>query len=149
MVQNFLNRRKSGDAFSIAKTAYEVDVTVPESKLIYALTALYDGKENLAKELLGEGYKTTLYNDLRFVRALVELGRHQELVEVWKGFIEREPNKIEHRLSLAATYLAMGLRQSAIAEITKAKTLTTDQNILAQFDFYISEIRAGRDPSRQ
>jgi len=47
-------------------------------------------------------------------------------------------------LSLGAAYLQIGQRQKAIDEIQKSIDL--DENLKEQREFYIKEIKAGRNP---
>ena len=59
-------------------------------------------------------------------------------------FVEVNPNDTQSRTSLAAVYLAAGLRAEAVIELRKA--IENDPAFKEQGEFFIQEIEAGRNP---
>ena len=82
--------------------------------------------------------------DARIVNAYVKINRFDEVVKSWQIATEREPKNARFHLSLGAAYLQIGQRQKAIEEIQKSIDL--DENLKEQGEFYIKEIKAGRNP---
>jgi len=93
---------------------------------------------------LNEKFDTEYYPDARLARAYFEIGHFDDSIATWESLIEREPNNINYRFSLAATLMEAGRREEAIQVLEEAKTIVPDQK--DQIDFYINEIRAGRNP---
>ena len=58
--------------------------------------------------------------------------------------LEQKPDDPQLHVSLAAAYLSNGNRKESIAELQKAIELNPD--FKKQGEFYIGEIRAGRNP---
>jgi thioredoxin-like negative regulator of GroEL len=55
-----------------------------------------------------------------------------------------DPGNWQNHLQLAAVYLEVGQRQQAIAELQKA--IDINEEFRQQGEYFISEIRAGRNP---
>ncbi|MBI2100054.1 MAG: O-antigen ligase family protein [Candidatus Vogelbacteria bacterium] len=92
--------------------------------------------------------------DRRFESArnfLIELyvgtKNYPEVLKLWQEAVAIDPANVQSRLSLAASYLANGKRDLAIEALEAVLTLDPKQK--AQVDFYIKEIRAGRNPVQE
>lgn len=144
----YLSRGEYGEALQIFKSAYELDRAYTEALNLYGLAAIYAGNYDLAKELLVPAHKTIAIPDDRFIQAFAARGEYAVVLEIWKNRIadaraKGEDNSQFH-LSLAATYLQIGQRANAIAEIEEIIKL--DSSFKQQGEYYINEIRAGRNP---
>lgn len=144
LVAIYLAANQPEQALEFARSAYELDPRYRDAAIIYAATAIYANQKELADQLLEPIYGDKAHDEDRLLRAYVEKGHYREVLKIWQSRVENEPANAQHRLALAAAYLALGERQRAIAEITKAVEL--DPSLKDQAEFYIEEIRAGRNP---
>lgn len=140
----YLARGDYNQALTILKKAVDLEPNFLEAKKIYALGAIYAKKIDLAKELLLPIYGSILIPDDRFVNAFAAIGDFDSVAKIWQLKIADSPNDPSPRLSLAATYLKLGQRQAAVAEIQKA--IEINPSIKDQGEYYIREIQAGRNP---
>ncbi|MFH1413219.1 MAG: tetratricopeptide repeat protein, partial [bacterium] len=74
----------------------------------------------------------------------VEIGNFQKVTAIWEILIEQNPDNAQYRVSLAASYLQIGEREKAIEQLEKAIEL--EPKFKQQGEYYINEIRAGRNP---
>ncbi|NIS25597.1 MAG: hypothetical protein GWN55_08635 [Phycisphaerae bacterium] len=63
---------------------------------------------------------------------------------IWQTVVKERPQNPQYRTSLAAAYLNVGRREEAIAQLEKAAEL--NERFRDQAEYYIREIRAGRNP---
>jgi len=136
----YINQGKYDKALEVLKSTYEVLPENEDAKVMYAIGALYKGDDALAEEIMGD----TPLADTRFINLYVSRGQYGKVLEVWQALIEKEPQNANHWISLGATYLQLGDRAKAIESIEKAIEVNPD--IKEQGEYYISEIRAGRNP---
>ena len=61
-----------------------------------------------------------------------------------KKRIEKDPTNLQHRINLAAIYLQAGQREMAVA--TLQEIIILDPSFKEKGEYYIKEIRAGRNP---
>lgn len=132
------------EALPLLKRAYELEPKYNEAKIIYAVGALYAKDVALATKLLSEMDTATLAGDDRLLSAYVNLGNFEKVVDVWKTRVAQDPKNEQSHLSLAAAYLKVGRRADSIKEIQTAIEL--NPAIKQQGEFYINEIKAGRNP---
>jgi len=140
----YLNKGDFTEALGVIKHAYELAPEFEEARKLYAITAVYAGNEELAKELLIPIYGTILIPDLRMVSAFVANGDYENVITIWEKQVELDPNNPQHHLSLAAAYLENGQRTLALEEIEK--TISLNPSFKDQGEYYIKEIKAGRNP---
>lgn len=140
LVSANLNKGDIPKALEIAKQAYDLDPSFEEARKIYAVAATYAGNNALAKELTG----LDVVPDDRFINAYVATNQYKKVIEIWKLRIASDPNNPQYHVYLAATYLADKQRDKSIAELKKAAEL--NPAFKEQAEFYIKEIRAGRNP---
>lgn len=126
------------------KTAYELEKTSSESKVMYALSLIYANKFNEVKNVL-EGDSVAL-NDQRILETLIEKKMYSEISEIAKLKIANDPTNPQVYMSLAGLYLKLKRPVDAIAQIKKVIELSPEAKQIGEY--YISEIQAGRDPSK-
>jgi len=143
-VTNFLSSNQLDKAIKSAKTAYELDENFDNARIIYAVALIYNRNFSLAEEIIEERYGENITGDERLAQAYFQAGNFSKTINVWNKLLEAEPNNTRFRTALAATYLEVGDRASAVREIEKA--IEIDPNFKEQGEFYIREIRAGRNP---
>lgn len=126
------------------KTAYELEKTSTESKVMYALSLIYANKFNEVKNVL-EGDALAL-NDQRILETLVEKKMFTEISEIAQLKIASDPTNPQVYMSLAGLYLKLKRPADAIAQIKKVIELSPEAKDVGEY--YIREIQAGRDPSK-
>jgi len=141
---NLLNQGNTAEALQAFKTAYELEPKYRDAGLLYAIGLIYSGDMAAANKLLTETYGTLLVFDQRLIQAYARRGEYNKIVAILEKASESSPGDWQVRISLAAGYQALGKRAQAIEELQKAAELNPE--IKTQTDFYISELRAGRDP---
>lgn len=139
-----INLGQYKEALALFKTAFDYAPAYEEARIFYGLGALYVGDDKLANELFTPIDRNTFYKDDRFLNAYSNLGQWNKAVDFLKHRVALDEGNIQARFSLAAAYLKVGDRFSAIAQLQKAKEI--EPKVQEQVDFYISEIRAGRTP---
>ncbi|MBN2094114.1 MAG: O-antigen ligase family protein [Candidatus Zambryskibacteria bacterium] len=144
LVNNLILDNQISKAVEIAKEAYESDTSYEEAKFIYGLALAASGSFDLANQILGEMPERKLIFDDRYISLLLNLGQYSEIIEIAKKRIELEPSNLQHYITLTATYLEAGRREEAIQ--TLEHIIALDPNFKEQGEYYINEIRAGRNP---
>jgi tetratricopeptide (TPR) repeat protein len=141
---NTLNRGKVEEALGIFKQAFELAPEDQNARIFYAVAAIYARDTALTDSLLTPKYGSTIIDNTRILQAYFNTGQLDKVIAIWKLRLEKNPNDPELHLSLGATYLQAGLREQAIVEIQKVIEL--NPQFKDQGEYYISEIRAGRNP---
>lgn len=142
--RNSLLDNKPAQAIEAAKTAYELDPSYVEARIFYALVLLQQGRSQLAEELLqGVPEETVIFDD-RFLNTLLAAREYESIIGVAKRRIELEPTNLQHRLTLTAAYLEANRRAEAVQTLEELIRLSPD--FKEQGEYFISEIRAGRNP---
>ncbi|MFC1731685.1 O-antigen ligase family protein [candidate division KSB1 bacterium] len=141
---NTLNRGDMDGALEIFKQAYEIAPLYGQAQIFYAVGAVYANNEKLLEEILVPTYGSIIVDDNRLLQAYLNKGRFNEVLSILKLRVEKNPNDPQTRLSLAALYLELNQRENSIVEIQKAIDL--DPNFKEQGEYFIQEVRAGRNP---
>jgi len=61
-----------------------------------------------------------------------DAGRHDEAVDAWKQVVQREPQRAEHRISLAAALIRAGRAAEAVEHLETATRLDADVDVYRQ-----------------
>ncbi|MEK7555844.1 MAG: O-antigen ligase family protein [Patescibacteria group bacterium] len=148
LANSYLGKGQYDKALLTMKTAYEIEPKNGTARDIYAVIAIYNKNFDLAKELLVPVYGTIAVPDDRFIQAFAAVKDYETVINIWKERILKAQtagaDNAQFHVSLAAAYLANEERTKAIAELEKATELNPE--FKAQADYYIGEIRAGRNP---
>lgn len=144
IVNNLMFQSKNTEAVVYAKKAYELEPSNEEAKFIYGIAALMVGQKSEAQKLFSEIPANKLIFDDRYIGALASLAMWDEVIEVVNKRIQIDPKNVQYRINLAAAHLQSGQRQAAIRDIEEIIKINPD--FKSQGEFYISEIRAGRNP---
>ncbi len=136
-------------AFEILKEAYDLDHDYNEAAKNLVIASIVANKKDLAEKILGEPEKNWPNrfgkgSERQFINAYAKVGDFEKVKELWQMIILKEPNNAQVHLSLAATYLQFGDRANAIKELEK--TIELDPQFKEQGEYFINEIRAGRNP---
>ena len=141
---SYIGKRDYENALETFKKAYELEPSFQDAKIAYIVGAIYAGKKDLEKELLSTLPEQVAYFDDRLFRAYVAKGEYSHVLEILAKRIESDPKNSSHRFSRAAVYLELGNRTRAIKEIEGI--IEIQPEFKEQGEFYIKEIRAGRNP---
>jgi O-antigen ligase/tetratricopeptide (TPR) repeat protein len=144
LIGAYLNKGENKKALELAKSAFELAPEYKDARKIYAATAIYNKDEALAKELLVPVFGTTALNDDRIIRAYATVKRFDKVIQIWKERVKNNPKNLQFKFSLAAAYLGNNERTKAINEIKEI--IKANPDFKKQGQYYISEIRAGRNP---
>lgn len=140
----FLAKGDGQGAISDAKMAYELEPNNEEARFVYALTALSVGNTEIYNTMIDTVKKEKLIFDDRLVSVLAGRNQYQSIIDIINTRIQLDPNNTQHRISLAAAYLQSGRRNEAIQAIEEIIKL--DPSFKEKGEYYISEIKAGRNP---
>ena len=91
-----------------------------------------------------QSFDTTAPDDDRFIQAYVQIGAIDRVAKIWETRVKKNPDNPQYHFALAGAYLALGNREGAIEHIKKAIELNPE--LKDQGEYYIKEIRAGRNP---
>ena len=140
---SYLNKGDNENGMATLKKSFDLDQTNEEARRIYAVSAIFAKKEDLAEELMKD-HGGTVQDDERFLRAYAQRNNFEKVTAILKVFIEKNPTNIQYHLNLAAVYLQAGYRTKSIEQLQKAIEAIPD--FKKQGEYYISEIKAGRNP---
>lgn len=143
IIGNLINSGKTGDALKLAKETFELETSSNQSRVVYAVAAIYARDNRLADELLAP-IQNTDYIDDRVISAYASNKQFGKIIPILQAKIKNDPNNTQNYISLAAAYLGNGQREAAVAEIQKI--IAINPQFKEQGEFYIKEIRAGRNP---
>ena len=140
---SYLNKGDYENGMAILKKAFDLDQSFGDARRIYAVSAIFAGQDALAEELMKE-HGGTVQDDERFLKAYAQKNNFEKVTAILKVFIDKNPTNIQYRLNLAAVYLQAGYRTKSVEQLEKA--IEANPNFKKQGEFYISEIKAGRNP---
>jgi len=140
---SYLNKGDNENGMATLKKSFDLDQTNGEARRIYAVSAIFAGQDALAEELMKE-HGGTIQDDERFLKAYAQKNNFEKVVAILKIFIDKNPTNAQYRLNLAAVYLQAGYRTRSIEQLEKA--IEANPGFKKQGEFYISEIKAGRNP---
>lgn len=133
------------EGLKAAKEAFDLAPNYESARIIYAVTAIYAGRNDIANKLLMEGFGTIAYPDDRLARAYFDTGQFNRIVEIWQMKVKQNPMDSRAHSALAIAYVKVGRISEGIAELIKARDLETDASLKAEYDAAINDLRAGRD----
>ena len=140
---SYLNKGDYENGMATLKKAFDLDQSFGDARRIYAVSAIFAGQDALAEELMKE-HGGAIQDDERFLKAYAQKNNFDKVVAILKVFIDKNPTNIQYRLNLAAVYLQAGYRTKSVEQLEKA--IEANPNFKKQGEFYISEIKAGRNP---
>lgn len=141
---NLINLGRPGEAEKLLKETLELEPRYQEAKVMYATALFYNGKAAEANELLLDEFGTTTIDNNRLLQVYVNTENWEKVKEIWALRVDKNPNDRQTRLSLAASYLQLGDRKQAVAELETIIEMFPD--FKDQGEYLIREIEAGRNP---
>lgn len=144
LASNYINQQKTAEALQVLERAYELEPAFEEARVMYAIVAMHTGDQKLADELLKPLEGNPVLLEKRLINAYAAVKNYDKIIEIYRTILEKNPKDSQVRVSLAATYLAKGDRATAIRELEE--TVVQTPEFKDQAEYYIREIRAGRNP---
>lgn len=144
LANTYLNTKRQADALAMLKQAFESAPLFEGARIAYVASAIYSKEFKLADELLASTTEMSTLTDERLVRAYFENKQFPKVIALLKLRLAKNPNDPQTHISLAAAYLSNGNRAESIRELETVIGL--DPNFKKQGEYYISEIKAGRNP---
>jgi len=141
---NYINKGDTAKAVEYFKKAYELEPKFTIARDFYVVSLIYNHEQAAADKILMDAYGTVLVSSDPLVKAYLDTKQYSRVVGVWKQRVADNPNNHNAHVSLASAYLQAGERTNAIKELQEAIRINPD--FKAQGEFYISEIKAGRNP---
>ena len=142
----YINQKKYTEALEVLKEAYELEPIYTEAKTMYAIANIYAGNLKLGNSLVGELGETAT-SDSRVLNAYISAGEYNKVLVLLKDAFDRDPTNLQKGVSLVAGYLQTGQMTNAVIQLQKL--IDTHPKFKSQGEYFISEIRAGRNPSQQ
>lgn len=140
---NLINSGKVAESLAVTKRAFELEPSSNQSRIIYAVSAIYNKDNALADEILAPISDPSLIDE-RIISAYAYTKQFKKIIPILLAKINSDPNNVQNHISLVAAYLGNGQRESAIAEIQKV--IGINPQFKQQGEYFIKEIRAGRNP---
>ncbi len=144
LANNLILDNKPQEALEVSQKAYELEPSFVEARMVYGIVAGITGNRQLSEEIFSGVEESRLIFDDRYMSALVSFGETQKIIDLAKRRIELDPSNLQHRITLTAAYLNASRRQDAIYTIEEI--IKIDPTFKERGDYYIAEIRAGRNP---
>jgi tetratricopeptide (TPR) repeat protein len=140
---SYINTKEYDKAFDIFNGVYEATPDNKRAAELYILGAISAGHDDLIGEVT-EKWGEDILMDRMYINAYARRGETEKVLEIWKHLVDENPGNVQYYISLAATYLMLDMRDEAIEVLESARAI--DENLTSQIDFYITEIKAGRNP---
>lgn len=140
---SYLNKGDFENGMATLKKSFDLDQSSVDARKIYAVSAIFAGRDSLAEELMKD-YGGVVQDDERFLKAYAKSNNVAKVVEILKIFIEKKPADIQYRLNLAAVYLQNKQRGKSVEQLEKA--IEANPSFKKQGEEYISKIKAGLNP---
>ena len=136
---SYLGKQDYVKTFELFKKAYELATSSPESRIIYAIGALYTKNVEVLKEMSKVIDKETVLYDNRFLKAYADIGDYTTVISILNTRLEREPTNMQYKLSLASSYATIGQKQKAVSIIREM--IVQEPNFKEQGEIYIKQIQ--------
>ncbi len=137
----YLNKGDTENALKNFKYAYELAPGYPDAQMIYLIGGIYANDTNVVNQMMAIIPEATLATDDRLSGALLNTKNYSALVQLLQKRLELKPNDPQSYIGLAATYVKMGDKYSAIGVLRNmAGTLPESKD---QAEEYIKGINDG------
>lgn len=140
----YFNRGEIEKAIEILRVSFELEPRNDKAFQFYVAALIRTGKEAQAEELLIERYGSSREINATIVNAYLSIGQIDKVILFWQEKIDENPNDVQSYISLAAAFLKMDDRGKAIEQLTL--TIERFPDFAEQGEFFIKEIKAGRNP---
>ncbi|MDO8579701.1 MAG: O-antigen ligase family protein, partial [bacterium] len=124
------------------KKTYELDTSYDNAGQLYALSLIYAGRENEAKQFMKERFGTTDVKSDLFLQAYINLGSWSKAIAILRERVVLNPENKDDRMNLVSAYYQSGNRSGAIAALRDY--IYYDPSFKTQGEEYIKQIEAGK-----
>ncbi|MEQ1561363.1 MAG: O-antigen ligase family protein [Nitrospira sp.] len=100
--------------FEVFKQAYDLEKNSNESKIMYAIAAIYTKNNDLLKQLINEIGPDTVLNDDRLLKAFSNIGDYGTAINMLNARLQKDPSNSQNKLYLASIYASVGQKDQAI-----------------------------------
>jgi O-antigen ligase/tetratricopeptide (TPR) repeat protein len=135
----YLGKRNVSKMLEVFKKAYDLEPTSTESKVIYAIGAVYAQDTEVLKKILPQIDENTLVFDDRVLKAYADIGDYNTAIAILSARVEKAPKNTQYKISLAAAYSTVGQKQKAIDIINQM--IKDDPSFKAEGERYIKQIQ--------
>lgn len=139
----YVNKKENAKAFEAVEKAYNLDPKYPQAARNLIVVAILDNKADYAESLMEKHYGKRIIADQQLVNAYARIGANDKVRDIWKLFVESDPQNAQYHVSLAAAHLKLGARVDAVLELQKAMLINPE--FKAQGEQIIKEIQAGKN----
>ncbi len=137
---SYIGKGDMQKAFQLFKQAYDLLPTAQESKVIYALGAIYTKNGAALKEVLANLNPEIVINDNRFLQAYANIGDYQSAITILNERLKLDPKNPQTKISLASAYASIGNKQKAISIIQEV--IQENPSFKEEGESYIKQIQA-------
>lgn len=135
---SYLGKKDFAKAFQTFKIAYDLAPESPESKIIYAVGAIYTKNDAVLKDILPKIDLKSFVTDNRILRAYADAGDMQTVISILGERIKIDPTNKQYKLSLASAYIQVGQKQKAVDVINEM--IKADPSFKTEGEGYIKQI---------
>jgi O-antigen ligase/tetratricopeptide (TPR) repeat protein len=139
LASSYLGKQNYQKMFELLKESYELAPEYKEAQILYALSAMYTKNGPLAKELLTKIGQDTIVSDNRFLQTYAAIGDYNSAITILKIRLQKDPNNVQYKLSLASAYMTIGQKQMAIDLINQI--IKDNPSFKDQGEVYIKQIQ--------
>lgn len=139
--QTALAQGDSAASLNAFKTAFELDTSFTQARILYATVAIQSGELSLAEQLLAPAIENDTAADSRILGAYVGRKEYGKAAAIWKAHIAAKPSDMQAYFTYAALEYQLGNRAAAIAALEQAKK--QDPSVAGQADPLIQQIKDG------
>lgn len=130
---------KNDEAVELFKRAYELDTRYDDAARLYAIALIRAGKDKEAVDLVTKQFGSPYHFDERLYGEWANAKRFDIVVTILEERVAQNPDDLQLKVSLAATYKELGEIDKAVVLLTKAKEESPEYT--EQIDTFIKEIR--------
>ena len=136
-----LNGGSIPDAVEALKTAFDLEPSYKDARILYASSLFYAGQTGTADKILTDGFGATVVDDPRLETVYFTLKMYDRLIAVRRARVADNPTNVKNHLDLADALFTAGDRAGSVAELRQAETL--DPSIKPQVEPVIGKILDG------
>ncbi len=134
----YLGKKDFIKAAELFKQAYDLEPNSLESKIIYVVGAIYTKNNTILKEMSTKIDPELVISDNRFLRAYTDVGDYNSVISILNTRLQRDPQNLQYKFSLASVYATIGQKQKAISLIQEM--IAQDPTLKDQGEAYIRQI---------